>query len=59
MHLRDDKHWLAERVCRHGIGHPDPDSLAYLESRGVEGMGVHGCDGCCTAEAEEAEARDA
>lgn len=42
---------LAERICPHGIGHPDPDSLAYVESlrkprdRGYDG--VHGCDGCC------------
>lgn len=42
---------LAERICPHGIGHPDPDSLAYVESlhtrenRGYEG--IHGCDGCC------------
>jgi hypothetical protein len=28
-----------ERVCPHGIGHPDPD-------QGCEG--THGCDGCCT-----------
>ncbi len=31
-----------ERTCAHGIGHPDPDSLAWL---GCEG--IHGCDGCC------------
>ena len=29
-----------ERVCPHGIGHPDPD-------RPHHGGGVHGCDGCC------------
>ena len=29
-----------ERVCPHGIGHPDPDEI-------VEGVEVHGCDGCC------------
>lgn len=29
-----------ERICPHGIGHPDPDDL---------GPGVHGCDGCCHA----------
>jgi hypothetical protein len=42
---------LSERLCPHGIGHPDPDSLAYVETlhkpseRGYEG--IHGCDGCC------------
>lgn len=34
---------LMERVCPHGIGHPDPDEL-NLELRG---RGIHGCDGCC------------
>lgn len=37
---------LMERTCPHGIGHPDPDDLAYQESIGRE-QGVHGCDGCC------------
>lgn len=39
---------LVERICPHGIGHPDPDSLIYFERKGVEMMDVHGCDGCCT-----------
>lgn len=42
---------LMERMCEHGVGHPDPDHMAYVrEARGVEfaeGEGVHGCDGCC------------
>lgn len=40
---------LMERVCEHGIGHPDPDDLAYRATLGadVESLGVHGCDGCC------------
>ena len=38
---------LMERKCPHGIGHPDPDSLAYFKRIGMEGFGVHGCDGCC------------
>jgi hypothetical protein len=29
-----------ERICPHGVGHPDPDGST------VELM-VHGCDGCC------------
>jgi hypothetical protein len=33
-----------ERICPHGIGHPDPDDLAYL---GADAIGTHGCDGCC------------
>jgi len=38
---------IFERLCQHGVGHPDPDSLAYLESIGREGFDVHGCDTCC------------
>lgn len=35
-----------ERICPHGIGHPDPDDAAYQRSIGHD-VGVHGCDGCC------------
>lgn len=35
-----------ERVCPHGIGHPDPDDAAYHESIGGD-ISNHGCDGCC------------
>ena len=38
---------LIERLCQHGIGHPDPDSVAWLMRMGHEGFGTHGCDGCC------------
>ena len=38
QHWRDD--WkLMERICSHGVGHPDPDDPN--EDR------IHGCDGCC------------
>lgn len=43
---------LLERTCPHGVGHPDPDHLAYVtRTRGAGeavAHGVHGCDGCCT-----------
>lgn len=29
-----------ERVCPHGVGHPDPDD--------PKAPPVHGCDGCCS-----------
>ena len=48
IHIRRDKNLLVERICEHGVGHSDPDSVAYMEAHGIEGMGVHGCDGCCT-----------
>jgi hypothetical protein len=35
-------------MCPHGIGHPDPDSVAFFEKNGDTGFGVHGCDGCCS-----------
>lgn len=40
-----------ERTCEHGVGHPDPDSLAYMRrTQGdsvANALSVHGCDGCC------------
>lgn len=42
---------LMERICHHGIGHPDPDHLSfYKEKYGEESAyyeSIHGCDGCC------------
>ena len=35
---REDR-YLMERICPHGIGHPDPDDLNPDIT--------HGCDGCC------------
>lgn len=45
--FRADRDGLIERLCRHGIGHSDPDSVQYLESIGVKEAAIHGCDGCC------------
>ncbi|QIG58202.1 hypothetical protein SEA_SKOG_50 [Gordonia phage Skog] len=39
---------MFERICEHGIGHPDPDQMAFWESIGrAEVEGVHGCCGIC------------
>ncbi|MDO5535467.1 MAG: hypothetical protein Q4F65_12570 [Propionibacteriaceae bacterium] len=38
---------IFERVCPHGVGHPDPDHLPHWEAMGWESIAVHGCDGCC------------
>jgi hypothetical protein len=52
-HMRTwDLNWrgdrgLMERICPHGVGHPDPDDMLYQASVGREWQGVHGCDGCC------------
>ena len=32
---------FTERLCPHGIGHPDPDDTRAAAR-------THGCDGCCT-----------
>ena len=46
-HFRFDR-YLMERICDHGVGHPDPDDVAYQAVAMPERMaGVHGCDGCC------------
>jgi len=47
INIRVDKGGLVERICKHGIGHPDPDSVAYFHKHGEKWAGVHGCDGCC------------
>lgn len=42
---------MMERICGHGVGHPDPDDLAFKRSVMPDyenyAFGVHGCDGCC------------
>ena len=43
QHWRDDRS-IMERICPHGIGHPDPDQNLS------EGGDIHGCDGCCSEE---------
>lgn len=51
LNWRSDR-GLMERMCSHGIGHPDPDALAF-RARGkseswARADSVHGCDGCCS-----------
>lgn len=43
LYWRSDRR-IMERVCEHGIGHPDPDDLKV---RTWPSEAVHGCDGCC------------
>lgn len=48
-HMRDwPQNWrsdrgIIERMCPHGIGHPDPDDPKVKDRYEY----VHGCDGCC------------
>ena len=43
QHWRGDR-GIMERICDHGVGHPDPDEYRVLN--GLDD-GIHGCDGCC------------
>lgn len=38
QHFRSDLGFM-ERICPHGVGHPDPDDK--------NARVIHGCDGCC------------
>lgn len=44
--------YLMERLCPHGVGHPDPDDMSFKKTVMSEedwvAEGVHGCDGCCS-----------
>lgn len=46
----DKKNRITERVCPHGVGHPDPDSIEYYVARGRDRaeLETHGCwCNCC------------
>ena len=43
QHWRSDR-GIMERICTHGVGHPDPDDWKCMNS---EYERIHGCDGCC------------
>lgn len=45
-HWRGDRQMM-ERLCPHGVGHPDPDEI-NLDT-------IHGCDGCCAQPKEKYE----
>lgn len=48
QYMRVDKGYLIERICDHGVGHPDPDSASFMAKNGWgKGIWIHGCDGCC------------
>lgn len=37
---------IMERICPHGVGHPDPDEYKIRGEKGKYEL-YHGCDGCC------------
>ena len=50
QHWREDR-GIMERVCAHGVGHPDPDNpWNHGDPRWL-----HGCDGCCGEQARSGE----
>ncbi len=52
-HWRPDR-TLMERICPHGVGHPDPDDLEFKRRLGLnpENWSIHGCDGCCSGKGQ-------
>lgn len=42
---------VMERICEHGVGHPDPDEYPYHHHS--DSIWIHGCDGCCSSKAIE------
>jgi hypothetical protein len=52
-HWRDDR-GMMERICEHGVGHPDPDHINWVSRnvgpRAASVVSIHGCDGCCRKE---------
>jgi hypothetical protein len=46
LYWRGDR-GIFERICAHGIGHPDYDQAMYFRRTDQGYQNVHGCDGCC------------
>lgn len=44
QHYRMDT-GVTERICPHGVGHPDPDQPWPKD----DARWLHGCDGCCSS----------
>lgn len=57
LHWRSDRR-LMERICVHGVGHPDPDDRAFRRrmfpsEADFQADAVHGCCGCCAGGNDE------
>jgi hypothetical protein len=48
LHWRGDR-GIFERICPHGVGHPDPDQFGYWRELNQMWQAIHGCCcfGCC------------
>lgn len=53
---RNDRSMVERRCPEHGVGHPDPDHMAWYATthspEDVWAEGVHGCCGCCQEQAK-------
>lgn len=48
LHWREDRPLpIFERVCEHGVGHPDPDQEDYWRETDQLWQMIHACCGCC------------
>lgn len=54
MNWRGDR-GIIERICKHHVGHYDPDHMPLWKSLGLEDNAIHGCchAGCCIPPEEE------
>lgn len=52
LHWRDDR-GIFERICTHGVGHPDHSQTDFWEETGQSHQGIHGCDFCCSDKERE------
>lgn len=50
-------HGRMERICEHGVHHPDPDAVAWRLRKGLFPNVDHDCDGCCDPERLAQQAR--
>ncbi len=51
LNWRQDRR-IMERICKHGIGHPDPDDAAFRKIMSGDSDTTHGCDGCCVVKSK-------
>jgi hypothetical protein len=52
LNWRSDR-GIMERICKHGVGHPDYDQAQYNIRMGLEFANTHGCCGCCADNPED------
>jgi hypothetical protein len=53
LRYRQGRAGLLDRVCGHGLAHPDPDATAHFAAADGRAAGPHRCDGCCRPPLED------